>query len=262
LLFQTVGSIEHQTGSRDIETMHGLIRRYPYLSWMMIIGISGMFLAPFGMLVSKWAALKAFVDTGLQGGNFLLALVSVLLVLCICFGSATTLFYWSKWLATILASNPTDKKHKNTLSLNQWVSLIVHSVLMVAICFVFPLISSKVVVPYTAQVYTTTSEILSSQNIYLTILMIVFIFVIPAITRIIIAKSRPFPKAERYFNGAGAPDQVSFTDSFGENKKEFLTNWYMDDIFGEQHMYKPSVYVAIGLIAVMFIASVFVGGGF
>ena len=29
----------------------------------MIIGIAGMFLAPFGMLISKWAALRAFVDS-------------------------------------------------------------------------------------------------------------------------------------------------------------------------------------------------------
>lgn len=262
LLFQTVGSIEHQTGSRDIETMHGLIRRFPYLSWMMVIGIMGMFLAPFGMLVSKWAALKAFVDTGLQGGSFLLALVSVLLVLCICFGSATTLFYWSKWLATILASNPADKKHKNTLSLNQWVSLIIHSVAMVAICFVFPYISIYIVEPYTADVFGTTSEVLSRQNIYFTILMIIFIFIIPSTTRIIIAKSKPFPKAERYFNGAGAGDQVGFTDSFGEEKKEFLTNWYMDYIFGEQHMYLASVIVAIVLIVAMFAASIILGGVF
>ena len=29
---------------------------------VMVIGIAGMFLAPFGMLISKWAALNAFVD--------------------------------------------------------------------------------------------------------------------------------------------------------------------------------------------------------
>lgn len=262
LLFQTVGSIEHQTGSRDIETMHGLVRRYPYLTWMLVIGIAGMFLAPFGMLVSKWAALKAFIDTGLMGGSVLLSLCSVLLVLCICFGSATTLLYWAKWLATILSSNPADKRHKNTLSLNQWFSLGIHSILMVAICFVFELISKYIVLPYTAQIYGQTSEILSSQNIVLTIIMILFIFIIPAATYFLIARNRSFPKAERYFNGAGTEDQVGFVDSFGKEKKEFLTNWYMEDIFGEHKMYKPSVYTAIGLLVILTIVSFFVGGGF
>ncbi|MGN0521432.1 MAG: NADH-quinone oxidoreductase subunit L, partial [Eubacterium sp.] len=108
LLFQTVGAIENSTGSRDIESMHGLSRRHPYLAWTLVIGIAGMFLAPFGMLISKWAALKAFVDCG-----------NIILVICICFGSATTLFYWTKWIGTVLASKNNDIKEKNTTSSNQ-----------------------------------------------------------------------------------------------------------------------------------------------
>ena len=260
LLFQTVGSIEHQTGSRDIETMHGLVRRYPYLTWTLVVGIAGMFLAPFGMLVSKWAALKAFVDTGLASGSTLEIIVSTLLVLCICFGSATTLFYWSKWLATVLSSNPADKRRKNTITANQWASLFTHAGLMILIVFVFPLISKFVVKPYTAKIFNSEYAVISSENIVLTILMVVFIFVIPILTYVLVAKNRPFPKAERYFNGAGTPDQVGFIDSFGNEKKEFLTNWYMEDIFGESHMYKPSVYVSIFLIAAFTVATIVTGG--
>lgn len=260
LLFQTVGSIEHQTGSRDIETMHGLVRRYPYLTWTLVVGIAGMFLAPFGMLVSKWAALKAFVDTGLASGNTLEIIVSTLLVLCICFGSATTLFYWSKWLATVLSSNPSDKRHKNTISINQWASLFTHGGLMILIVFVFPLISKYVVKPYTAKVFRNEYAVISYENIILTILMVIFIFVIPIANYFLIAKNRPFPKADRYFNGVGTPDQVGFVDSFGKEKKEFLTNWYMEDIFGESHMYKPSVYTSIFLIAAFTIAAIVMGG--
>lgn len=260
LLFQTVGSIEHQTGSRDIETMHGLVRRYPYLTWTLVVGIAGMFLAPFGMLVSKWAALKAFVDTGLASGNTLEIIVSTLLVLCICFGSATTLFYWSKWLATVLSSNPSDKRHKNTISINQWASLFTHGGLMILIVFVFPLISKYVVKPYTAKVFRNEYAVISYENIILTILMVIFIFVIPIANYFLIAKNRPFPKADRYFNGVGTPDQVGFVDSFGKEKKEFLTNWYMEDIFGESHMYKPSVYTSIFLIVAFTIAAIVTGG--
>lgn len=260
LLFQTVGSIEHQTGSRDIETMHGLVRRYPYLTWTLVVGIAGMFLAPFGMLVSKWAALKAFVDTGLASGNTLEIIVSTLLVLCICFGSATTLFYWSKWLATVLSSNPSDKRHKNTISINQWASLFTHGGLMILIVFVFPLISKYVVKPYTAKVFRNEYAVISYENIILTILMVIFIFVIPIANYFLIAKNRPFPKADRYFNGVGTPDQVGFVDSFGKEKKEFLTNWYMEDIFGESHMYKPSVYTSIFLIVAFTIAAIVKGG--
>lgn len=69
--------IENTTGSRNIEDMTGLIRTYPYLASALTIGIAGMFLAPFGMLISKWAVLKSFVDEG-----------NILLVVFIVFGSS------------------------------------------------------------------------------------------------------------------------------------------------------------------------------
>ena len=120
-----------------------LIRMAPAMSGGFsgsMVGLVGglTFLAPFGMLVSKWAALKAFVDTGLASGNTLEIIVYTLLVLCICFGSATTLFYWSKWLATVLSSNPSDRRHKNTISINQWASLFTHGGLMILYCIFIP----------------------------------------------------------------------------------------------------------------------------
>ena len=91
MLFQSVGATENTLGSRDIENMHGLIITVPKLAYIMGIGIAGMYLAPFGMLISKWVALKSFVDSG-----------NVVLVLFIAYGSATTMFYWTKWLAKLL----------------------------------------------------------------------------------------------------------------------------------------------------------------
>ena len=139
---------------------------------------------------------------------------------------------------------------------------MIHSLIMIAVVFVFPLISLKVVVPFTAQIYGTTSEVLSNQNIVLTIIMVVFIFLIPTAAYFLIARNRPFPKADRYFSGAGCGDQIGFTDSFGNEKKEFLTNWYLEGIFGEDKMYKPSVYTAIGILVIMTAVSFYIGGGF
>ena len=82
LLFQDVGATENSLHSRDIEDMHGLINILPRLAVFMLIGIAGMFLAPFGMLIAKWSAFKASIDTG-----------NILMVFFIAFGSATTSFY-------------------------------------------------------------------------------------------------------------------------------------------------------------------------
>jgi ech hydrogenase subunit A len=81
LLFLCVGSYEQKRGTRDIESMSGLIISMPRLSIMVQIGIAGMFLAPFGMLVSKWAVLKALVD------------FNPLLAVFVVFGSSATLFF-------------------------------------------------------------------------------------------------------------------------------------------------------------------------
>ena len=90
LLFLCVGVVEHKLHSRDIESMSGLILSMPRLSIMLQIGIAGMFLAPFGMLIGKWAVLKAVVDT------------YPMIALFVVFGSAPTLFFWMKWMGKLL----------------------------------------------------------------------------------------------------------------------------------------------------------------
>lgn len=244
LLFQTVGAIENATGSRDIETMHGLVRRHPYLAWTLVIGIAGMFLAPFGMLVSKWAALKAFIDSG-----------SIILILCVCFGSATTLFYWMKWIATVLASKNNDIKAKNTTSANQWVSILVHSALMISLCFIFPLISKRVIIPFIHTVFNNAYEVISDDNVIIMMIMIIAIFAIPGIAWLF-AKHTKYRKVDRYINGVNAGDQMNYIDSMGEKKRFFLANWYMENIFGEKKLWEPSVIISILMIVAFMVISI------
>lgn len=248
LLFQTVGAIENATGSRDIETMHGLVRRHPHLSWTLVIGIAGMFLAPFGMLISKWAALKAFIDCG-----------SVILVLFVCFGSATTLFYWTKWMATVLASKTNDVRAKNVTSANQWVSILIHSIIMVALCFLFPLISQHLIIPYIHSIYNNAESVISNDNIIIMMIMLAAIFAVPAATWMG-ARHTHYEKAPRYINGVNAGDQMNYIDSMGEKKRFFLANWYMEDIFGEKILWTPSIAISVVLIIALMVIAV--GGAF
>ena len=91
LLFLCVGIIEYKLDSRDIEDMDYLIMRLPKLTAVMMIGMAGMFLAPFGMIISKFVTLKAFIDTN-PGMAIILA-----------YGSAATLFFWTKWMGKIMS---------------------------------------------------------------------------------------------------------------------------------------------------------------
>ena len=60
--------------------------------------------------------------------------------------------------------------------------------------------------------------------------MVIFIFVIPIANYFLIAKNRPFPKAERYFNGVGTPDQVGFVDILNGMEKDIkkMTNVFLN----------------------------------
>ena len=126
LLFLCVGVVEHQLHSRNIEAMSGLVLFLPRLAVMMLIGMSGMSLAPFGMLMSKWAALKAVVD------------VQPLLSVFIVFGSAATLFFWVKWMGKLVEMvRPQDRVVKE-ISLDEAAPLYVLSLATFLACLLFP----------------------------------------------------------------------------------------------------------------------------
>lgn len=214
LLFQTVGAVENTTGSRNIEDMNGLIKTYPALAAAMGIGIAGMFLAPFGMLISKWAALKAFVDAD-----------NIILIMCLAFGSATTLFYWTKWLCKILARTPKTARSNKT-SANQWCSIGAHAVMMLLLCLTFPLIAKFLLQPMLADVYgKAVGTVLSNSDMWIMIFMLIAFAVIPLVGRIVTSKVK-VTKSKEYIAGINTGDHENFIDSFGDRKYMNLSNWY------------------------------------
>ncbi|HYE11449.1 MAG TPA: proton-conducting transporter membrane subunit, partial [Patescibacteria group bacterium] len=136
LLFLCVGTIEHSIGSRDIEDMDGLIRTMPRMAVMLVIGIAGMFLAPFGMLISKWAALKAFID------------FNPIMALLLAFGSAPTLFFWTKWLGKITTVIEGRENIEGKVNKGEWMPLFALAFLTILVCAIFPLISTTLVEPF------------------------------------------------------------------------------------------------------------------
>lgn len=244
MLFQCVGAIENTTGSRNIEDMQGLVVRYPKLGFILMVGIAGMFLAPFGMLVSKWAALKAFVTAP-----------SSIMVLFIVFGSATTMFYWTKWFAKILGLH--QEKGKDVTQKNEYASMFFHAGLLILLCIGFPFLSKYVIEPLMVDMYGVSSPVLSNGNIIIMCIMICAIFIVPAINY---AWSKNFKEKSVlvYMGGANAGDNVNFIDYKGESKELEMRNWYMLDWINEDKLMK--IFCATsGVVVVVFICMI-VGG--
>ena len=124
------------------------------------IGIAGMYLAPFGMLISKWVALKAFVDAG----NFLL-------VIFLAFGSATTMFYWTKWLTKLVSMHRTKEEAQDVTHRDQYFSMFIHAGCVLLLCLLFPWLATTVVNPIILELFGASHEVLS-MSILTTMLVI------------------------------------------------------------------------------------------
>ena len=238
LLFQDMGATENAMHTRDIESMNGLIYRLPRLGVFMFIGIVGMFLAPFGMLISKWAALRAAVDDR-----------NVLLVVLIAYGSATTMFYWTKWLNRIISATA-EGPIKDITKKNEVISLTIHAILMVALCAMFPVLSKVYVEPLLTELFGETAEVLSQALLYVLVVIILFIFLVPLFSWYYASRLRTNAKLS-YMNGVNRGNNRDFTDSFGEAKELVTANWYFKNYFGQRKLMFPCSLLATAVLIVM-----------
>ena len=246
LLFQNMGATENSLHSRDIENMHGLIYRLPRLGMFMFVGIAGMFLAPFGMLISKWSALKASVDES-----------NILLVLFICFGSATTMFYWTKWMTKLISFTDTEIKVKDITKKDELFSLSIHAILMIALCLLFPLLSKTYVEPLLFEMFGHATAVLPTAVLCLLIVIICVIFCVP-ILAFKYSEHIEVSKKLSYMNGINVGNNKEFVDSFGEPKHLFMSNWYFRVLFGQRKLMVPcEIISAIFMIALL---AVIIGG--
>ncbi len=251
MLFQCVGAIENTTGSRDVEDMQGLSTLFGKLAFILMIGIAGMFLAPFGMLISKWAALKAFIDAQSP-------LVSTLMVLFICFGSATTMFYWTKWMSKILGASGKEKSRDLTKK-NEYISMFFHAFLIVALILGFPWLSENILKPLTFNMFGTDVQVISYQNIIIMIVLLVGVFVVPFINYLL-TKNTKAKQVITYMGGANAGDNFNFISSTGDPKEMHISNFYMEEIMGEKKLFTPAIMISTFIIIVYLI--IVIGGAF
>jgi len=239
LLFISVGSIEHQLGSRNVEDMDILMNVSRRLSLYMMIGIAGMFLAPFGMLISKWVAMKAFIDSK-----------NILIVIILAYGSSATLFYWAKWMGK-LVSNANAKGHiRHSFRLDEEIPIFILAVLVGVSCFGFPLISKYALVPYLYDLFGQKTLIpIGTSDVKIMLYMLSMLILLP-ISFIPIHKNDKRRLAPIYMGGGNTGSNKSFHGSIGVTRKVELRNWYMEGYFGVKKLTFWSNILVIGILGV------------
>jgi ech hydrogenase subunit A len=217
LLFLCVGVVEHKLHSRDIEAMSGLIVKMPQVAVMMLVGMAGMFLAPFGMLISKWAVLKAVVDA------------SPMLTVFIVFGSSATLFFWAKWMGKLLQVVEPCQPIANELGAGEFVAIYGLAIATFLACLLFPLISSRLVEPYVLSVYGQSGSF-SQGNLVIMGLMMAIVLLFPIS---FVNYGRRAKNVGAYLGGANLRDGERFSGFSGEAQTVTMQNYYLRDLLNE-----------------------------
>ena len=246
LMFLSTGTVEHRIRSREIEDMNGLIIRMPRIAAMMVIGIAGMFLAPFGMLISKWAAIQAFID----------APFGLVFVVILIFGSALTLFFWAKWMGKLVTITPDAKNVEGEVDKNEWVALVSLAGLTAVTAFIFPVISALLIEPFLLANYGNVAQ-LSQDNIVIMIMMLFLIVILPLSILLPHRKHRSLPP---YMGGIATTHDRHFQNALGANTEMKLANYYVGSWFGEGRLRMIGVCLCTVIIAIMFVAAA-AGGG-
>ena len=222
LLFLCVGTAEHHIGSRDIEDMDLLFERMPRPARFMMLGILCMFIAPFGMLLAKWATLVSFADTG-----------QVALIVLLAFGSAATFMFWAKWLGKLsgIAARPENVEAK--VHSSEWVAIMVMAVLVILCCIGLPIISWAVVEPYIYSVFGTVGQDISSSNLWIASILSAFIAVVLFAG---LGRSKA-KKVDIYLAGVSRDNaERTFSNSLSGESTASARNWYLEGIFGEKRL--------------------------
>ncbi len=240
MLFQSVGATENCLGSRDIEDMHGMLLRLPKLTYIMGIGIAGMYLAPFGMLISKWVALRAFVDSE-----------NVLLVIFIAFGSATTMFYWTKWLSKLISQHHARDNVTDVTRRDEYLSMFVHAGCMLLLCLLFPLLSTNLVDPIMLELFGYARPVLSMEVLNTMAIMLVSVGIVP-LSMFFVSKAAHKQLVPIYMSGVNEGDDRYFVNSLGEPEHLYLSNWYLRYQFGMRRLMRPSIYFSAAILVVIF----------
>ena len=220
LLFLCVGTAEHHIGSRDIESMDLLFDRMPRLARLMMLGIMCMFVAPFGMLIAKWATLVSFVDQG-----------QIALIIMLAYGSAATFMFWGKWIGKLSGIAGLPENVEITVHKSEWVSLMIMAIIAVVACVCLPAVSNLFVEPYIHGVSHTVGPAITTDNLWISSILAVFvvIFLFGGLN----GKSKQ-KRVDVYLAGVNTQnDRRMFTNSLSGESEATVRNFYLDNIFGE-----------------------------
>ncbi|MFA5795381.1 MAG: proton-conducting transporter membrane subunit [Candidatus Brocadiia bacterium] len=248
LLFMCAGVIENKIHSRDIEKMSELITRMPLTTVITVIGIITMFLAPFGLLVGKWATMEGAMQANTQW-----ALIAVIMLVL---GSAATTVFWTKYLGRLINQSSFDGKHPiEPLSFLYKLPLISLVLIAVIMSILVAPLYDTVIIPavsahYQAIVNTGSWNINIPQIGSFTTWPLFIVVIAALLMPLLLLRSRRQDIGPVYMCGENAPAGACEFCSIADSSEPLQTGGlYFSDTITEASMEK--IFTPIGIIMIL-----------
>jgi ech hydrogenase subunit A len=227
LLFMVVGTIENRLYTKNMENFDALLSLMPRVSTLVLIGVAGMFIAPFGLVVAKWTAIRAFLAVpGAQGAA---------LILIMAFGSSLTIFYWGKLLVKVLsARRQTDYERsiEKRISRYEWLTEGAMGFGVLAATAGVGIISDNLVGPYaiaTAGAAKAAGVVFLAVDPATLLVLMSAVFFLPAVAWWS-WRHPDYDHADFYASGRSANAGHVMGAALGGVRRVTLRNYYLDGV--------------------------------
>ena len=248
LLFLVVGTLENRLYTKDMEHFDALLSRMPRVSVLALTGIAGMFIAPFGIVLAKWSAIRAFLEVpGWQGAVF---------VVIMAFGSALTIFYWGKLLIKVLSTRAVDayeRSIEDRVSGFEWFAEITHAVLVIVVAASLGLLSESVVGPYARELFPGGTGTLLHLDPAIVAFMVLAVLFLPALA-IWSWRQSDYDLADFYASGRSTSAEHGIGAALGGSRAVTLRNYYLVGVVNGDLMFRVGALVCGVLLAAMIVA--------
>jgi ech hydrogenase subunit A len=252
LLFLVIGTIENRLYTKNMENFDALLSLMPRVSILFMIGIAGMFIAPFGVVVAKWTVIRAFLAVPGAAG--------AALILIMAFGSSLTIFYWGKLLIKVLsARRQTDYERsiETRVSRYEWFTEGAMAVGVLLAAGGVGVISDQVVGPYALAAFSAAPRVFLALDPVLLIVMLSTVLLFPFIT--LFSWLRPtYDHADFYASGRSANVGHVMGAALGGIKKVTLRNYYLDGVINGGMLFRAGTVTCGAVLAAMVTAGMVV----
>lgn len=248
LLFLVVGTLENRLYTKDMEHFDALLSRMPRISTLALTGIAGMFLAPFGIVLAKWSAIRAFLEVpGWQGAAF---------VVILAFGSALTIFYWGKLLIKVLSTQAVDAYHRSVedrVTRFEWFAEVAHAVLVVLVAASLGWLSDWVVAPYARALFPADTGALLHVDPAVVPLLVLTVMFLPALA-MWSWRQHAYDVGDFYASGRTTDREHAIAAALGGSRAVTLRNYYLVGVVNGDAVFRAGVVVGGALLAAMLVA--------